>query len=84
MKIDPAKNRIFQLGDQGRLVAINEENQRVLAHNLGLYGNMDRVPADKTVRGVFVKITPDGFVESLDDSMQQNDITINELRAVPE
>ena len=63
-------------------MAIDEENQKVLAHNLGMFGKIEKVPDDKTVRGIFVKITSDGYFESIDDSMQQNDITISRLRSL--
>lgn len=79
MKLDPKKFLLCTLGDGGRLVAIDGPNQKVLAHHIGISGELEKVPADKTVRGLFVTISPEGFLESIDDTLQQQDITINQL-----
>ena len=78
MKLDPHKYLVCSLRDEGRLVAIDEENQKVLAHHLAISRTLDQVPDDKTVRGIFVTVK-DGFLESLDGTIQQNDITVNQL-----
>lgn len=80
MKLHPNRYLICSLGENGRLVAIDEENRKVLAHYLSESGTIEKVPDDKTVRGIFVKISDDGFLESVDETLQQNDITINQLK----
>ena len=78
MKLDAKKYALFSLADQ-QLVGIDEENQKVLEHCLGIWKEFGNVPVDRTVRGVFVKRAGDELL-SLNDTAQQNDITINQLR----
>lgn len=80
MKLDPAEYKVYRLGGDGRRVAINRENHKVLEHHLGLFGELRKVPVDKTVRGIFVKELSAGDIESVDETLQQQDITICELR----
>lgn len=78
MNLDENKYTLFRLPDQ-RLVAIDGENQKVLGHCLGIWRSYKNVPVDRTVRGIFVDRT-NGGLQSVDESAQQNDITVNQLQ----
>jgi len=80
MKLDTNKYAVFSLAD-GQLVGIDNENQKVLGHCLGIWKEFANVPVDRTVRGVFVRKVK-GELHSSDESAQQNDITINQLKRV--
>jgi hypothetical protein len=79
MKTDPAFS-IYALADSDRHVAVSPENSRVIRHCLGLWKDLGAVPADRTVRGVFVKRDAEGRWTSVDETQQENDITIRQLR----
>jgi hypothetical protein len=78
MKLEKNNYVLFSLPDN-QLVAIDRENQKVLDHCLGIWKEFSKVPLDRTVRGVFVK-NINGELDSVDETAQQNDITINQLR----
>jgi hypothetical protein len=82
MKLDPKKYTLYRLSDS-RLVAIDEENQKVLDHCISIWNELAKVPVDRTVRGVFV-IKENGELMSEEKTAQQNDLTINQLRSVSE
>jgi hypothetical protein len=77
MKLDSNKYVLFRLSDE-QLVAVDEENLKVLEHCMSVWKQLEKVPVDRTVRGVFVR-KAGGELFSISDSIQQNDITINQL-----
>lgn len=73
---------IYVLADSGRHVAITPENKKVISHCLGIWKTLDAVPHDRTVRALFVKRDAQGQWKSMDESLQENDITISQLRVL--
>ena len=81
MKLDSTQYQVFCLADSGRHVAIDREQQKVIEHCLSIWKELQRVPADRTVRGIFV-MREGGNWSSVNDTLQQNDITLSQLRPV--
>lgn len=71
---------IYQLSGRDRVyVAIPEEYEDVITDAVSIYGSLRYVPVEKTVRGIFLQ--KKNNVYYLDKDVQQNDITINQLRS---
>lgn len=62
-----------------RYVAVRNENLKVIDKALKMYGSFEKVPVEKTVRGIFLK-NDVNVQASLARASQENDITINQLR----
>jgi hypothetical protein len=77
---NPLKFVIYKLITEKRVyVAIPKEYVIEIENEIRFFHGINRVPNDKTVRGIFLKkISTD--VYELDENAQQNDITINQLR----
>lgn len=71
---------IYQMSGKERIyVAIPEEYEDVISDAALIYGSLRSVPAEKTVRGIFLQKKNNLYY--LDKEAQQNDITINQLRS---
>ena len=81
MQINSKTHKVYALGESGRHVAIDATNLQVVEHCLSIWHKLQNVPVDRTVRGIFVKRNSTGGWES-EQSDQQNDITLNQLRPV--
>ena len=65
-------------GEQDLYVAVPHAYSKYIEAAREQYGSISAVPNMKTVRGIFVKRSDDGY-RFVDRNMQENDITINQL-----
>jgi hypothetical protein len=78
MRIDTGKQQFHlyrYLGDEECYVAVPINYVHFIAAAEKEFGDLPNVPAERTVRGIFLKATGENF----DEHAQQNDILIKNL-----
>jgi hypothetical protein len=79
--VDTRKFTVYKLvTDDKKYVAVPKEYVSVIEQNREEHGGIEKVPSDKTVRGIFLKEVWTDEYQLPSADVQQNDITINQLR----
>lgn len=79
--VDTKKFTVYKLiTDEKVYVAVPKEYVPVIERTTLEHGSIEKVPADKTVRGIFLKEVWNDEYQLPATEAQQNEITINQLR----
>ena len=68
--------------DEELLVAVTPDYQVQIEKLIKEFGDLAEIPVSKTVRGIFVRSIGNSVIEPVSASLQQNDITVNQLRHI--
>ena len=72
--------RLITDKEESSCVAVSKAFEMEIEKNLEMYGSIEKVPMDKTVRGIFLECKNNNSDYNFDVEQHENDIIMNQLR----